>query len=580
MNFLKDFFTNTSTITLTVSSPNGFHLRPIAKFTNSIKSINGELTASYNNKSVNAKNTTSLLSLSLEYNQSFTLTLKSKNSKEEIDNIAQIFYDIMSSDTPNEGQENSKVISHGIGIGNTYNLAVAHIDKKTNIPFSKALEMAIDSLNSNDIFLAQQELLKSTSHQSNSLEELEEKINHEFKLTQKSDYLDILQVVKKHMGLETQINYPDEPFILLANDLLPSQIEDLSKTNVQGVVLKETSPTSHSAILLRSFSIPAIINDNIKTQNNIPAILDTKNNNLTMNPTDAQLNSARNEIQNINAKKEMETNNKFNDSITKNGIHVDVVANITDLHSAQEALESGAKSVGLLRTEFMFKEKKPTLNEQIEQYSKIFKLFDYVTVRTLDVGGDKGLPYINISHENNPFLGIRGVRLLKTHSDIIQTQIRAILRASSNNHIKLMFPMVSTISEFKDIKNLAINIAKEESISLEKIEFGIMLEVPSIIYQMHELNNLVDFYSIGTNDLFQYMFAIDRTHKILSIDDESQTIINILEDIYKKSSKPISICGEIASNQKITKQLIDIGYKTLSVSPSLIPSIKEKVRDV
>lgn len=580
MNFLKDFFTNTSTITLTVSSPNGFHLRPIAKFTNSIKSINGELTASYNNKSVNAKNTTSLLSLSLEYNQSFTLTLKSKNSKEEIDNIAKRFYNIMSSDTPNEGQENSKVISHGIGIGKTYNLAVTTIDKKTNIPFTKALELAIDSLNSNDIFLAQQELLKSISQQSNSLEELEEKINHEFKLTQKSDYLDILQVVKKHMGLETQITYPNEPFILLANDLLPSQIENLSKTNVQGVVLQETSPTSHSAILLRSFSIPAIINDNIKVENDLPATLDTKNNNLTMNPTDTQLNSARNEIQNINAKKEMETNNKFNDSITKNGIHVDVVANITDLHSAQEALESGAKSVGLLRTEFMFKEKKPTLNEQIEQYSKIFKLFDYVTVRTLDVGGDKGLPYINISHENNPFLGIRGVRLLKIHYDIIQTQIRAILRASSNNHIKLMFPMVSTISEFKDIKNLAINIAKEENISLEKIEFGIMLEVPSIIYQMHELNNLVDFYSIGTNDLFQYMFAIDRTHKILSIDDESQTIINILEDIYKKSSKPISICGEIASNQKITKQLIDIGYKTLSVSPSLIPSIKEKVRDV
>ena len=228
----------------------------------------------------------------------------------------------------------------------------------------------------------------------------------------------------------------------------------------------------------------------------------------------------------------------------------------------------------------MFKESQPSLEQQIEQYRKIFQLFSYVTVRTLDVGGDKNLPYINIPDEQNPFLGIRGIRLLDTHKDIIETQIKAILLASKQAKIKLMFPMVSKVSEFKQAKNMALKIAKEEHISLDNIEFGIMIEVPSIIYQLEELNTLVDFYSIGTNDLFQYMHAIDRTHSTLQVDETSKVTFNILKEIFTKVTKPISICGELASNKNAIQYILDIGYTTISVSPSLIASTKEDIRNV
>ena len=261
--------------------------------------------------------------------------------------------------------------------------------------------------------------------------------------------------------------------------------------------------------------------------------------------------------------------------LQKKNKEIKVLANIGDLASAQKAKSNGADGVGLFRSEFLFTDKKPSLEEQIKLYREIFKLFDDITIRTLDVGGDKKLPYIDIDKEDNPFLGIRGIRLLTTHREIIKEQIKAILLASSN--IKIMFPMISNIDEFKIAKNLSIEIAKENNIDISNVKFGMMIEVPSVLYMLDEFDKLVDFYSIGTNDLLQYLFAIDRTHQSLKIEDIS-IIFKIIKDIKSKTTKPLSICGEIAGDN--IDKLLEIGIDTISLSSNLIPQTKEYIRNV
>jgi phosphocarrier protein FPr len=348
------------------------------------------------------------------------------------------------------------------------------------------------------------------------------------------------------------------------------------------VVLKKGTPTSHASILLRSHAIPAvIINQNIEPSSQ--AILDTNSGNLIVNPTENDLKKAKIKQEAFQQRKEENYNKRFNSTITKKGHKVNVLANIGDITSAKEAKELGADGVGLLRSEFLFMEKKPTLKEQTKTYGEIFKLFDEITIRTLDVGGDKALPYIPMENENNPFLGIRGIRFSLQEQTLLKEQLLAVGLASAdtkNSKIKIMFPMVSTPQEFIEAKALALEVYKEHKIKTENIQFGIMIEVPSVIFAIKEFNKLVDFYSIGTNDLTQYLFAIERTHPTLQVDPTSPMIMNALKMIIKKTKKPISICGELAGLGDATEELINMGYSTLSVSAKLIPSLKERIRNV
>jgi len=190
---------------------------------------------------------------------------------------------------------------------------------------------------------------------------------------------------------------------------------------------------------------------------------------------------------------------------------------------------------------------------QVEAYKKVFDLFENTTIRTLDVGGDKALPYIKLDKEENPFLGIRGIRLFKTHPELMQEQLLAILTAAKNRDVKVMFPMVSTVLEFTEVKILAQKLAHEHNIEISNIQFGIMIEVPSTLFLLDAFNEEVDFYSIGTNDLTQYLFAIERTHSTLLTDPLSSVVFSALELIIDKAKKPVSICGELASNSSYSK---------------------------
>ncbi len=604
MSLFSGLFSKALSTQLTVTSSNGFHLRPVARFTSLAKSYACQITASTDHKTTDAKSVTTLLSLSLDRGDTFTLQTKGKNAQDALDALETLFSTLMSEDevfqevakTVSDYEGNvleGEVISRGIAIAKTYTYKAETFQHKSDVSFQEALQQSLNELenaqksDSSGIYLAQKELLAALGQDQQSLETFEAQITEESKQllgtkleAKRSDYSDILQRVKKHLGFEIKVTFPDVPFILLADDLLPSEIDMLTETQVQGVVLKETSVNAHTAILLRTAGIASLIADRDRVPENETVILDTYAGVAVIDPSNDDINKAEVLMQKHKAQKEQNASRRFDIAETKFGKKISILANITDRKTAQNAKEEGAEGIGLFRTEFLFKEEKPSFEMQVQAYKEVFDLFENTTIRTLDVGGDKALPYIKLDREENPFLGIRGIRLFKTHPELMQEQLLAILTAAENRKIKVMFPMVSSVLEFTEVKTLAQQLAQEQDIEINNILFGIMIEVPSTLFLLDAFNEEVDFYSIGTNDLTQYLFAIERTHTILVTDPLSSVVFDALELIMNKANKPVSICGELAANSKAIPKLIDLGIETLSVSPKSIPETKEEIRHV
>ena len=606
MGFFSTFFSKPISTELSVTSGNGFHLRPVAQFVSIAKKYSCEITASLNHKSVNAKGVNTLLGLSLERGDTFILTCKGKDAQDALNALTDTFNTLMQEDkeieivkkeeTQYEGDFiKGDIISSGIAIASVYHYKEQSIQKESHLSFDEAVEKSMDELealyskgNANaGIYLAQKELLASLKTETSTLQDLEEQIKKssaqllgsklEAKIT---DYKDILQRVKKHLGLEVKALFPNENFILLADDLLPSQIEKLSETSVSGVILKETSIHSHTAILLRGAGISSLIADTFLLDEAHQVILDAHAAVVVTTPSQNDLKKANKRSEEDKKQKDLASTKRFESAQTSQGKSIKVFANVTDENSAKTAKEEGAEGIGLLRTEFLFKEEKPSFKMQVDAYRKIFSHFDDITVRTLDVGGDKALPYIDLPKEANPFLGIRGIRLFKTHPELMEEQLHAIFTAAEHKSIKMMFPMVSSVLEFNEAKTFALKIAKKYQIDISKLLFGIMIEVPSVLFLIESFNEVVDFYSIGTNDLTQYLFAIERTHTTLKTDELSPVVFAAIEMISKQATKPVSICGELAANKKAIPKLIELGIETLSVSAKSIAQTKEIIRHV
>jgi phosphocarrier protein FPr len=605
MGLFSSLFSKPVSVELVVTSSNGFHLRPIAQFVTVAKQYPCKISATFEGKTVDAKSVNTLLSLSLEKGSRFKLTIQGKRSVEALETLQNNFTTLMQDDIPIETIQKEEtlyesptiegqIICTGIAIASAYHYQEKALQKETHITFKEAIEKSIEELeklyhsqnNHADIYLAQKELLASLQTNTETLLVLEELIEKKStallgtKLEAKiSDYSDILQRVQRHLGLEREALFPKIPFILLADDLLPSQIEKLSQTKVKGVVLKETSINSHTAILLRGAGIPSLIAETAMVTEQTSTILDAHSGLLVTNPTEEDLHKAEERRKNDTTQREVASSKRFETAMTKKGKSIKVLANITDVPSATRAKEEGAEGIGLLRTEFLFKEKKPTLAMQIDAYEKIFAYFDEITLRTLDVGGDKALPYIDLPKENNPFLGIRGIRLFQTHPQIIEEQLHAIFKASKHKPLKIMFPMVSAVDEFNEAKIFAKKVAQKHHLSIDHIQFGIMIEVPSTLFLIESFNAVVDFYSIGTNDLAQYLFAIERTHPVLKIDESSSVLFDAIDTIIKKADKPISICGELAGKSEAIPKLLNLGIEILSVSSAQIAQTKEEIRN-
>ena len=609
MQLFQKLFHKPLSTQLTVTSSNGFHLRPVVRFVHRAKTFHGQIHATFKDKTVDAKTVNTLLSLSLEEGDTFTLTTQGKDAKDSLNALKVLFQELMSTDKKVQQAQKETytyvgaalegdIIYQGIVIASTFAYKTQEIMHTNTLSFKEAITQTIEKLllkyesekshsNEAEIYLAQKELLDSLSLKCKSLEVLEalivtesNKLKNTKLSTKISDYQDILQQVKSALGLEVKLLFPKEDCILITNDLLPSEITQISKSTVQGVLLKETSIHSHTAILLRAAGIPSLVINTEPIPLGKPIILDATVGVVIPSPDKADIQKASTLQEKEKEAQTLAADKRFEQARTPSGKTISVYANVGDEESAKIAKEEGAEGIGLLRSEFLFTEQKPSLKLQTKAYKAIFELFSDVTVRTLDIGGDKALPYIDLPKEDNPFLGVRGVRLLQTHPEILAEQLQAIFIAAANKSVKVMFPMVSSVDEFTQAKSFALAVAKKHNIAIDNILFGMMIEVPSVLFTLAEFDNVVDFYSVGTNDLTQYLFAIERTHPTLKTDTLSPVVFTALESIVNTVTKPVSICGELASNVAAIPRLIQIGYKTLSVTGKSIPLTKETIRHV
>lgn len=377
--------------------------------------------------------------------------------------------------------------------------------------------------------------------------------------------------------------------ILVAEDLTPSDTANLDRTKVLGFCTLAGGASSHVSILARSLDIPAVAGIEPQALDlpvGTPVILDGNNGSLRLNPSQDDITRIKQRQEKIAARRKADLKTAMQPAQTTDGHRLEVVANIGGLADAKKVMSLGGEGVGLLRSEFLFLERTaaPTEEEQLQAYQEIAEVLDQdypLIVRTVDVGGDKPLPYLPIPKEDNPFLGQRGIRVMLDRPEIFRTHLRAILRASQTGKVHLMFPMVSHLAGLRSAK--AMLEEERQKLGLDPIPVGIMVEVPAVAVMAEQFAKEVDFFSIGTNDLTQYTLAMDRGHPMLApfIDGLNPGVLGLIKntvDAAHKYGKWVGVCGGIASDPQAVPILLGLGVDELSVSVPSIPSIKAQIR--
>jgi len=404
------------------------------------------------------------------------------------------------------------------------------------------------------------------------------------------DLSDVGQRVLYHLlGVNTADNLmPTSPFILIADDLAPSDTASLDPDLVLGFCTAGGGPTSHSAIMARSMGIPAVVgigSQLLTLPNDTAAIIDGYSGKLYLNPSARDMQSAREAQQAQRIQEEAANAARFEPALTTDGYRVEIAANINRSNAVPQAIEAGAEGVGLMRTEFLFLERDtaPTEDEQYETYRAMAEALGGrpLIIRTLDIGGDKAIPYLDLPKEENPFLGVRGIRLCLVHPELFRPQLRAIYRAAAHGNIKIMFPMIATLEDLQRARAIAEEVRQE--LNAPHVEIGIMVEVPSAAAMADQFAVEVDFFSIGTNDLTQYTLAMDRGHPLLAkqADALHPAVLRLIDMTVRaadKAGKWVGVCGGLASEPKGSVLLVGLGVKELSVSVPDIPAVKAQVR--
>jgi len=400
------------------------------------------------------------------------------------------------------------------------------------------------------------------------------------------------RVLRLLVGTDVQdtSKLPDHPVIVLAQDLSPSDTASLDVERVLGFCTAVGGPTAHSAIIARALSFPAVVSAGAEILN-IPegtqVILDGAEGTLVIDPDEETVTRAREAQQRYQALRVAAEAASAEPAITQDGHRVEVVANIGGVEDARQANATGAEGVGLLRTEFLFLDRTspPTEAEQFEVYRDIALALEGnpVIIRTLDIGGDKPLPYIEVPPEENPFLGERGIRLCLARPELLREQVRAILRAAEFGKLRIMFPMVSDLSEWRAARAIVEEVRAE--LYAPEIELGIMIEIPSAALLADVFAKEVDFFSIGTNDLTQYTMAIDRTHPTLSAQSDGlhPAVLRLVERTVQAAhaaGKWVGVCGELGADPQAIPILLGLGVDELSVSVPAIPMVKAQVRNL
>lgn len=383
--------------------------------------------------------------------------------------------------------------------------------------------------------------------------------------------------------------------ILVATDLTPSETAQLNLNKVLGFITDLGGRTSHTSIMARSLELPAIVGTSDVTKqvkNDDYLILDAVNNKIYVNPT-ADIIDELKAVQNqyISEKDEL-TKLKDLPAITLDGHQVEVCANIGTVRDVAGAERNGAEGVGLYRTEFLFMDRDslPTEEEQFQAYKAVAEAMgsQAVIVRTMDIGGDKDLPYMNLPKEENPFLGWRAIRICLDRKEILHDQLKGILRASAFGKLRIMFPMIISVEEVRELKAelemLKAQLREKDQAFDETIEVGVMVETPAAAVIAHHLAKEVDFFSIGTNDLTQYTLAVDRGNELIShlYNPMSPSVLGLIKQVIDAShaaGKWTGMCGELAGDERATLLLLGMGLDEFSMSAISIPRIKKIIRN-
>lgn len=418
-----------------------------------------------------------------------------------------------------------------------------------------------------------------------------ESMDNEYFRERAADIKDIKKRILAHL-LGVKVNDPstiDEQVVIIAEDLTPSDTAQLDRNFVKGFVTNIGGRTSHSAIMARSLEIPAVVGtktilEDVKDGDMI--ILDGLEGNVIINPSADQVAHYEEVAQAYEAQKAEWAKLKNEKTVSKDGQHVELAANIGTPKDVEGVLGNGGEAVGLYRTEFLYmgRDNFPTEDEQFEAYKSVLEAMGEkpVVVRTLDIGGDKELPYLHLPKEMNPFLGYRAVRLCLDDTDLFRTQLRALLRASAYGKLRIMFPMIATLNEFRSAKALLLeekaNLNAEGVTVSEEIEVGMMVEIPSAAVLADQFAKEVDFFSIGTNDLIQYTMAADRMNEKVSYlyqpyNPSILRLVKMVIDAAHKEGKWTGMCGEMAGDQTAIPLLLGLGLDEFSMSAtSILPA--------
>jgi len=413
-----------------------------------------------------------------------------------------------------------------------------------------------------------------------------------------NDLRDVVVRVSAHLSAQ---QLPDGsllrgPVIVVADELLPSQAVALGNVDVRGIVTQAGSQTSHAAIIARSRGIPAIsgvrgILRQVKTGDTL--VVDGRGGYVLVNP-DAEQRAAYLKLEReFFLLKDQLAANRDQPARTADGIELELLANVNSAADARAAAAMGASGVGLFRTEYIYLTH-PDVPDEEEQFQAYCEVIDaspnrYVTIRTLDIGGDKTVPYLGHTHqEANPFMGWRSIRLSFEHPEFFNTQLRAILRAAADaqtkgGRVRVMFPMITTLEEIRKVRTMVRRAAQQlqqEGKPCVEIPLGMMLEVPAAAISIHDMLPHVDFVSIGSNDLVQYLMAADRDNPKVShlCQPLAPPVLKTLATVIKacrKANKPVTLCGEMAGQPRAFVLLFAMGLRSFSMSPAFIPSMKE-----
>jgi phosphotransferase system enzyme I (PtsI) len=386
-----------------------------------------------------------------------------------------------------------------------------------------------------------------------------------------------------------------EPAIIFADDLMPSETIQLDREMVLGFITQKGSMNSHTAILARTMDLPAIVGAEMELNreyDGVGAVIDGFEGKIYVDPDQETLKLMKEKQRQDIERKDLLKQLKGKESITMDGQKVAIYANIGSPEDVVKVIGNDAEGIGLFRSEFLYLEKNqyPTENEQFEAYKTVAEKMTgkKVIIRTLDIGADKQIDYFDLEKEENPAMGYRAIRICLDRADLFKTQLRAIYRASVYGTIAIMFPMIISLEEVLEIKEIIAEVKRElkdEGIAYADAELGIMIETPAAVMVSDLLAKEVDFFSIGTNDLTQYTLAIDRQNRKLDkiYNPYHMAVLRMIGTVAKNAHENgiwVGICGELAADLSMTENFLSMGIDELSVSPSKVLELRKKVREI